>query len=97
METSPSRRGEPVLRVGKVAKCPIPPQASRSTEELQEEYSRRRSFCCAEANCRKRTTPASFRILRHPSRIIERSFRSCDIPAGSLKDLSDLATSPRDH
>ena len=32
-------------------------------EELQEEYSRRRSFCCAEEGCRKRTTPASFRFL----------------------------------
>src|SRR5437660_1108672 len=33
-----------------------------------------------------------FRILRHSSKIIERSFGSCDIPPGSLKDLSDLAT-----
>ena len=32
-------------------------------EELQEEYSRRRSFCCAEEGCRKRTTPGSFRFL----------------------------------
>jgi hypothetical protein len=32
-------------------------------EELQEDYSRRRSFCCAEEGCRKRTTPASIRFL----------------------------------
>jgi len=32
-------------------------------EELEEAYSRRQSFCCAEEGCRKRTTPASFRFL----------------------------------
>lgn len=32
-------------------------------EELQEDYSTRRSFCCAQEGCRKRTTPASFRFL----------------------------------
>ena len=32
-------------------------------EELEEEYSKRWSFCCAEEGCRKRTTPASFRFL----------------------------------
>jgi len=32
-------------------------------EELEEEYSRRHSFCCAEEGCRKRTTPPSFRFL----------------------------------
>ena len=32
-------------------------------EELEEDYSRRWSFCCAEEGCRKRTTPGSFRFL----------------------------------
>jgi hypothetical protein len=32
-------------------------------EELDEEYSKRASFCCAREGCRKRTTPASFRFL----------------------------------
>ena len=32
-------------------------------EQLQEDYSRRHSFCCAREGCRKRTTPASFRFL----------------------------------
>jgi len=31
--------------------------------ELEEEYSKRESFCCAEEGCRKRTTPGSFRFL----------------------------------
>lgn len=32
-------------------------------QELQEAYSFRHSFCCAEEGCRKRTTPPSFRFL----------------------------------
>lgn len=32
-------------------------------DELQEEYSMRHSFCCAQQGCRKRTTPPSFRFL----------------------------------
>lgn len=32
-------------------------------EELQEEYSVRHSFCCAQEGCRQRTTPPSFRFL----------------------------------
>lgn len=31
--------------------------------ELNEAYSSRASFCCAEEGCRKRTTPPSFRFL----------------------------------
>lgn len=34
-----------------------------SPEELQEDYSSRHSFCCAQEGCRKRTTPPSFRFL----------------------------------
>ena len=32
-------------------------------EQLQEDYSHRYSFCCAQDGCRKRTTPPSFRSL----------------------------------
>jgi len=32
-------------------------------QQLEEEYSVRHSFCCAEEGCRKRTTPPSFRFL----------------------------------
>jgi hypothetical protein len=32
-------------------------------EELEADYSRRSSFCCAQEGCRRRTTPASFRFL----------------------------------
>jgi hypothetical protein len=32
-------------------------------DELEEDYCRRQSYCCAEEGCRKRTTPASFRFL----------------------------------
>src|SRR5438105_1196935 len=32
-------------------------------DQLQEDHSRRSSFCCAEEGCRKRRTPASFRFL----------------------------------
>lgn len=32
-------------------------------EELEEEYSVRHSFCCAQEGCRQRTTPPSFRFL----------------------------------
>lgn len=31
--------------------------------QLEEQYSVRQSFCCAEEGCRKRTTPPSFRFL----------------------------------
>src|SRR2546425_6920801 len=48
---------------GKLHSARYPRKPRGAPEELQEEYSRRRSFCCAEEGCRKRTTPASFRFL----------------------------------
>ena len=48
---------------GKLHSARYPRKARGVPEELQEDYSRRWSFCCAEEGCRKRTTPASFRFL----------------------------------
>src|SRR6267378_3107403 len=48
---------------GKLHSARYPRKPRGAPEELKEEYSRRRSFCCAEEGCRKRTTPASFRFL----------------------------------
>src|SRR3989442_13817723 len=48
---------------GKLHSARYPRKPRGAPEELQEEYSRRRSFCGAEEGCRKRTTPASFRFL----------------------------------
>src|SRR2546425_11030254 len=48
---------------GKLHSARYPRKPRGAPEELQEEYSRRRSFCCAEEGWRKRTTPASFRFL----------------------------------
>jgi len=48
---------------GKLHSARYPRKPRGVPEELQEDYSRRRSFCCAEEGCRKRTTPASLRFL----------------------------------
>lgn len=48
---------------GKLHSAQYPRKPRGVPEDLQEDYSRRRSFCCAEEGCRKRTTPASFRFL----------------------------------
>jgi hypothetical protein len=48
---------------GKLHSARYPRKPRGVPEELQEDYSKRRSFCCAEEGCRKRTTPASFRFL----------------------------------
>ena len=48
---------------GKLHSARYPRKPRGMPEELREEYSMRRSFCCAEEGCRKRTTPASFRFL----------------------------------
>ena len=48
---------------GKLHSARYPRKPRGAPEELQEDYSRRGSFCCAEEGCRKRTTPASFRFL----------------------------------
>jgi len=48
---------------GKLHSAQYPRKPRGAPEELQEDYSKRRSFCCAEEGCRKRTTPASFRFL----------------------------------
>lgn len=48
---------------GKLHSAQYPRKPRGVPEELQEDYSRRRSFCCAEEGCRKRTTPGSFRFL----------------------------------
>lgn len=48
---------------GKLHSARYPRKPRGVPEELQEDYSKRRSFCCAQEGCRKRTTPASFRFL----------------------------------
>src|SRR5260370_36916099 len=48
---------------GKLHSARYPRKPRGAPEELQEDYSRRRSFCCAEEGCRNRTTPESFRFL----------------------------------
>jgi hypothetical protein len=48
---------------GKLHSARYPRKPRGAPEELEEDYCRRQSFCCAEAGCRKRTTPASFRFL----------------------------------
>lgn len=48
---------------GKLHSARYPRKPRGVPEELQEDYSKRRSFCCAEEGCRKRTTPPSFRFL----------------------------------
>lgn len=48
---------------GKLHSARYPRKPRGVPEELQEGYSRRRSFCCAQEGCRKRTTPPSFRFL----------------------------------
>lgn len=48
---------------GKLHSARYPRKPRGVPEELQEEYSTRDSFCCAEEGCRKRTTPPSFRFL----------------------------------
>lgn len=48
---------------GKLHSARYPRKPRGVPEELQVGYSTRRSFCCAEEGCRRRTTPASFRFL----------------------------------
>jgi len=48
---------------GKLHSARYPRKPRGVPEELQEEYSTRDSFSCAEEGCRKRTTPFSFRFL----------------------------------
>jgi len=48
---------------GKLHSARYPRKPRGIPEELQDDYSKRRSFCCAQEGCRKRTTPASFRFL----------------------------------
>ena len=48
---------------GKLHRALYPRKPRRVPEELEEDYSRRHSFCCARDGCRKRTTPPSFRFL----------------------------------
>jgi hypothetical protein len=48
---------------GKLHSARYPRKPRGAPEELDEDYSRRHSFCCAEEGCRKRTTPPSFRFL----------------------------------
>jgi hypothetical protein len=48
---------------GKLHSARYPRKPRGAPEELQDDYSRRRSFCCDEEGCRRRTTPASFRFL----------------------------------
>src|SRR5215813_3352307 len=48
---------------GRLHRALYPRKVRGVPEEVEEEYGRRWSFCCAEEGCRKRTTPASFRFL----------------------------------
>jgi hypothetical protein len=48
---------------GKLHSARYPRKPRGVPEQLQEDYATRRSFCCAEEGCRKRTTPESFRFL----------------------------------
>ena len=51
---------------GKLHSARYPRKPRGVPEELEADYSKRSSFCCAEEGCRRRTTPASFRFLsRH--------------------------------
>ena len=48
---------------GKLHSARYPRKPRGVPEELEKDYSKRWSFCCAEEGCRKRTTPGSFRFL----------------------------------
>lgn len=48
---------------GKLHSARYPRKPRGVPEELEEDYSKRWSFCCAKEGCRKRTTPVSFRFL----------------------------------
>jgi hypothetical protein len=48
---------------GKLHSARYPRKPRGVPEELDDGYSKRWSFCCAEEGCRKRTTPGSFRFL----------------------------------
>jgi hypothetical protein len=48
---------------GKLHRALYPRKSRGVPEEVEEEYGRRWSFCCAEEGCRKRTTPPSLRFL----------------------------------
>ena len=56
-------RGKGCACGGKLHSAQYPRKPRGVPEELQEDYSRRHSFCCAQDGCRKRTTPPSFRFL----------------------------------
>ena len=48
---------------GKLHSARYPRKPRGVPEEVEQDYATRRSFCCAEEGCRRRTTPASFRFL----------------------------------
>lgn len=48
---------------GKLHSARYPRKPRGLPVEVDADYATRRSFCCAEEGCRKRTTPASFRFL----------------------------------
>lgn len=48
---------------GKLHSARYPRKPRGIPKEVEEGYATRRSFCCAEEGCRRRTTPASFRFL----------------------------------
>ncbi len=48
---------------GKLHSARYPRKPRGVPEKVEEDYTRRHSFCCAEEGCRRRTTPASFRFL----------------------------------
>jgi len=48
---------------GKLHGARYPRKPRGVPEDLQEDYSTRRSFCCAQERWRKRTTPASFQMV----------------------------------
>ena len=48
---------------GKLHSARYPRKPRGVPAEVEGDYSRRSSYCCAEEECRRRTTPASFRFL----------------------------------
>ena len=48
---------------GKLHSARYPRKPRGAPKEMEEAYSTRWSFCCAEEGCRKRMTPPSFRFL----------------------------------
>ena len=62
-ELAEQARGKGCRCGGKLHRALYPRKPRGVPDEVEGEYGRRWSFCCAEEGCRKRTTPASLRFL----------------------------------